>query len=156
MCEGAEHQGALEPSFDVCHAGLLVCVCGWWIRGLRRQLWLRGGEDQGDAEAVTENEPTFEAVPPNPCKLFVGNLPMSTSDDELKTLFESVGPVVSVDLKRDKQGRCKGFAMVELGADNVSVCVGAKERLQPRPMRERESQRVRGSQGRCGSALQDS
>ena len=54
------------------------------------------------AEAAVE-----VAVPPNPCKLYVGNLPLATQDDELKAFFEGVGAVACVDLKRDKMGRCR-------------------------------------------------
>ena len=34
---------------------------------------------------------TAVAVPPNPRKIFVGNIPAKTTDDDLKTLFANLG-----------------------------------------------------------------
>ncbi len=49
-------------------------------------------------------------------KLYVGNLSYSTSEDEIRTLFERAGTVQSVTLIRDREtGRSKGFAFVEMG-----------------------------------------
>jgi RNA recognition motif-containing protein len=46
--------------------------------------------------------------------LFIGNLPYSITEDGLKTLFETVGTVVSVRIVRDKETqRAKGFGFVE-------------------------------------------
>ena len=46
-------------------------------------------------------------------KLFVGNLPFSTTDEELKTLFAQAGTVTDVRLIHDREtGRAKGFAFV--------------------------------------------
>lgn len=48
-------------------------------------------------------------------KLYVGNLPYSTQEEDLKTLFTQAGNVISVALIRDKfNGRSKGFAFVEM------------------------------------------
>jgi RNA recognition motif-containing protein len=48
-------------------------------------------------------------------KLYVGNLPYSTEEDDLKTLFTQAGNVISVALIHDKfSGRSKGFAFVEM------------------------------------------
>jgi RNA recognition motif-containing protein len=48
-------------------------------------------------------------------KLFVGNLPFSTSEDDLRTLFAQAGEVTSIALIKDREtGRSKGFAFVEL------------------------------------------
>ena len=53
-----------------------------------------------------------------PVKLYVGNLPYSTSEDELRQLFEQAGSVVSVAVIRDRDtGRSKGFGFVEMGSD---------------------------------------
>ena len=53
-----------------------------------------------------------------PVKLYVGNLPYSTSEDELRQLFEEAGSVVSVAVIRDRDtGRSKGFGFVEMGSD---------------------------------------
>ena len=53
-----------------------------------------------------------------PAKLYVGNLPYSTSEDELRELFAQAGSVVSVAIIRDRDsGRSKGFGFVEMGSD---------------------------------------
>lgn len=51
-------------------------------------------------------------------KLYVGNLPYDTSDQDLQTLFAGVGTVESVNLMRDMAtGRARGFAFVEMATD---------------------------------------
>ena len=53
-----------------------------------------------------------------PVKLYVGNLPYSTSEDELRELFAQAGEVVSVAVIRDRDsGRSKGFGFVEMGTE---------------------------------------
>jgi cold-inducible RNA-binding protein len=48
-------------------------------------------------------------------KLFVGNLPFTTSEDDVRTLFVQAGEVTSVALIKDRDtGRSKGFAFVEM------------------------------------------
>ena len=50
-----------------------------------------------------------------PKKLFVGNLPFSTTEDELRDLFAIHGAVESVKIVRDQaSGRSRGFGFVEL------------------------------------------
>jgi cold-inducible RNA-binding protein len=47
-------------------------------------------------------------------KLYVGNLPFSTTEEELRTMFAQAGNVVSVSLIKDRDtGRSRGFAFVE-------------------------------------------
>lgn len=51
-------------------------------------------------------------------KLYVGGLPYSTSDDELKAYFEAAGAVASATVIMDKMsGRSKGFGFVEMEND---------------------------------------
>ena len=51
-------------------------------------------------------------------KLYVGNLPFSATDEDLTTLFASVGVVDSVNLMRDQEtGRARGFGFVEMATD---------------------------------------
>lgn len=51
-------------------------------------------------------------------KLYVGSLPYSTTDDELKDLFSQHGSVVSASVIMDKfSGRSKGFGFVEMSSD---------------------------------------
>jgi len=47
--------------------------------------------------------------------IYVGNLPFSTTDDDLKDLFESHGTVGSARVIVDKaSGRSRGFGFVEM------------------------------------------
>jgi len=48
-------------------------------------------------------------------KLYVGNLPYSTTDDDLRELFAPYGDVESASVITDRDsGRSKGFGFVEL------------------------------------------
>lgn len=48
-------------------------------------------------------------------KLYVGNLPYSATEDELRDLFAQAGTVASVALIKDRDtGQSKGFAFVEM------------------------------------------
>ena len=47
-------------------------------------------------------------------KLYVGNLPFSASEDDVREAFEAFGTVVSVNLVMDREtGRPRGFGFVE-------------------------------------------
>jgi|SRR5437868_4633977 RNA recognition motif-containing protein len=47
--------------------------------------------------------------------LYVGNLPHSTTESELRTAFEAHGAVEKVSLVTDREtGRARGFAFVEM------------------------------------------
>jgi RNA recognition motif-containing protein len=47
-------------------------------------------------------------------KLYVGNLPFSTTEEDLRSMFAQAGNVVSVSLIKDRDtGRSRGFAFVE-------------------------------------------
>lgn len=48
-------------------------------------------------------------------KLYIGNLPYSTTSDSLKSLFSEVGNVTSAQVMSDKfSGRSRGFGFVEM------------------------------------------
>jgi RNA recognition motif-containing protein len=54
-------------------------------------------------------------------KLYVGNLPFQTTEDELQELFSQAGPVESVRVMRDMAtGRARGFAFVEMTTDEAA------------------------------------
>ena len=47
--------------------------------------------------------------------IYVGNLPYSTTEDELRELFAQHGSVVSVNIIKDREtGNSKGFGFVEM------------------------------------------
>ena len=51
-------------------------------------------------------------------KLYVGNLPYSLTEEDLKKLFAEVGSVESTAIITDKiSGRSKGFGFVEMSSD---------------------------------------
>ena len=51
-------------------------------------------------------------------RIYVGNLPFSTGEDELRTLFEQHGQVSGVNIITDREtGRPRGFAFVEMADD---------------------------------------
>ncbi len=50
-------------------------------------------------------------------KIYVGNLPFSASDDEVRNLFAEYGEVNSVSLITDRDtGRPRGFGFVEMAS----------------------------------------
>jgi RNA recognition motif-containing protein len=55
--------------------------------------------------------------------IYVGNLPWSATEDEVRTAFEAFGSVNSVNLIEDREtGRPRGFGFVEMdeaGADEA-------------------------------------
>ena len=51
-------------------------------------------------------------------KLYVGNLPFETTEQDLQTLFGTTGSVETVHLVREREtGRARGFAFVEMATD---------------------------------------
>ncbi len=51
-------------------------------------------------------------------RIYVGNLPYTTNDDELGQLFAEFGTVVSARVITDRAtGRSKGFGFVEMSTD---------------------------------------
>ena len=51
-------------------------------------------------------------------RLFVGNLPFSTGDDDLQELFSEVGTCDSAKVVTDRDtGRSRGFGFVEMSTD---------------------------------------
>ncbi len=52
-------------------------------------------------------------------KLFIGNLPYSTTSEELNQMFSEKGQVVSAQVVTDKfTGRSRGFGFVEMSNDD--------------------------------------
>lgn len=84
-------------------------------------------------------------------KLYVGNLPYTTKDEDLKKLFEECGEVVEAKVITDKfrENRSKGFGFVTMKDDetakkaqetmNGKDIEGRKLRVDiARPMRDKE------------------
>ncbi len=58
--------------------------------------------------------------------LYVGNLPFSASEDEVRELFSQHGSVLSVKLISDRDtGRPRGFGFVEMEAADATAAAEA-------------------------------
>ncbi|HCR14423.1 MULTISPECIES: RNA recognition motif domain-containing protein [Solidesulfovibrio] len=59
-------------------------------------------------------------------KLYVGNLPFSTNEDEIRDLFSAYGDVQSVNLIVDREtGRLRGFGFVEMTTEGADAAMEA-------------------------------
>lgn len=55
-------------------------------------------------------------------RLYVGNLPYSSGEDDLRNLFGGAGNVVSVSIPTDMAtGRPRGFAFIEMSSDEEAT-----------------------------------
>ena len=55
-------------------------------------------------------------------KLYVGNLPYNTSEDDLRDLFSPLGEITEIALITDRYtGQSKGFAFVEMPSDEAAA-----------------------------------
>ena len=58
--------------------------------------------------------------------IYVGNLPFSASEDEVRELFEAHGTVHSVKLITDREtGRPRGFGFVEMDDEAADSAISA-------------------------------
>ena len=94
--------------------------------------------------------------------LYVGNLPHSTTEAELRTAFEAHGPVEKVSIVTDRDtGRSRGFAFVEMTnaseADKAVAALNGSElggrtltinEAKPKSDKPRTGQRFGGGGGR--------
>ncbi|EHJ49343.1 RNP-1 like RNA-binding protein [Solidesulfovibrio carbinoliphilus subsp. oakridgensis] len=87
-------------------------------------------------------------------KLYVGNLPFSTNEDEIRDMFSAYGEVQSVNLIVDREtGRLRGFGFVEMtteGADAAMEALNGKA-FGGRDLRINEAQERQPRQGMGGS-----
>ena len=57
-------------------------------------------------------------------KVYVGNLPFSTTEEDLTSVFSQVGPVESVSIITDRDtGRSKGFGFVSMGSEDAEKAI---------------------------------
>jgi len=57
-------------------------------------------------------------------KLYVGNLPFSATEEEIRTAFEAYGTVHEVSLISDRQtGRPRGFGFVEMDEEGAKAAI---------------------------------
>ena len=59
-------------------------------------------------------------------KIYVGNLPYSATEDQLRALFTEHGPVESINVITDREtGRIRGFGFVEMPTENADAAIKA-------------------------------
>jgi RNA recognition motif-containing protein len=59
-------------------------------------------------------------------KIYVGNLPFTATEDQLRQLFTDHGTVESVNVVTDRQtGRSRGFGFVEMAATEADAAISA-------------------------------
>jgi RNA recognition motif-containing protein len=62
-------------------------------------------------------------------KIYVGNLPFSASDDEIRTLFGEFGTVETVNLITDRDnGQPRGFGFVEMSSGGDDAIRGLHQK----------------------------
>lgn len=80
--------------------------------------------------------------------IYVGNLPFSATEDEVRSLFEKHGKVESVKLINDREtGRPRGFAFVDMSSSDAQTAIAQMNgfNMGGRPLRVNEAQeRPRG------------
>lgn len=98
--------------------------------------------------------------------VYVKNLPESTDDEELKTMFTEFGEVTSVAIMKDEEGKSRGFGFVnfgdapsaaaacaalngkEVGGKAIYVGRAMKKAEREAKLRERKQERLNKYQGR--------
>lgn len=86
-------------------------------------------------------------------KLYVGNLPFTTTDQDLGEIFTQVGQVASAKVIMDRDsGRSKGFGFVEMNSDEeaqnaISQFNGAQLNGRPLTVNEARPMTPRASGG---------
>ncbi|MSR47035.1 MAG: RNA-binding protein [Planctomycetes bacterium] len=89
-------------------------------------------------------------------KLYVGNLPYSTTSEELNQMFAAHGGVKSADVIMDREtGRSKGFGFVEMTTDDdakkaIDGLNGQKMNGRPLTVNEAKPREDRGGGGGGG------
>lgn len=88
-------------------------------------------------------------------KLYVGNLPFQTTEDDLSDLFAEVGNVESVRIITDREtGRSRGFGFVEMADEDAEKAIsqfnGTDLNGRPLTVNEARPQTNRGGGGGGG------
>jgi len=92
-------------------------------------------------------------------RIYVGNLPFSATEQEVRDMFEAHGPVESVDIISDREtGRPRGFGFVQMEDASAGDAIAALDGTdmggrslrvnEARPRRERGGGGGGGGRGR--------
>ena len=94
-------------------------------------------------------------------KMYVGNLPFQTEEDEVRTLFEQYGEIESLAMINDRDtGRFRGFCFVEMEDSAALAAIEALDgqdfggrdlRVNEARPREERGGRGGGNRGRGGN-----
>ena len=84
-------------------------------------------------------------------RVFVGNLPFSATEDQLRELFSQHGEVSSAEIVKDKfTERSRGFAFVEMASDEAAAAAVAalnQYQMDGRPLTVNEARARTESRG---------
>jgi len=84
-------------------------------------------------------------------RVFVGNLPFSATEDQLRELFSQHGEVSSAEIVKDKfTERSRGFAFVEMATDEAAAAAVAdlnQHQMDGRPLTVNEARARTESRG---------
>ena len=59
-----------------------------------------------------------------PKRIYVGNLPFSATESEIRTLFEEYGTVREVNMITDREtGRFRGFGFIEMDDEEADTAI---------------------------------
>ena len=87
-------------------------------------------------------------------RVFVGNLPFSATEDQLRELFSPHGEVSSAEIVKDKfTERSRGFAFVEMATDEAAAAAVAalnQHQMDGRPLTVNEARARTESRGPRG------
>jgi len=61
--------------------------------------------------------------------VFVGNLPFSLGEEELKKMFSAYGAITAVTIVKDAMNRSKGYGFVEVSCSSLVVVVVVEEEV---------------------------
>ena len=92
-------------------------------------------------------------------RIYVGNLPFSSTEDDIRSLFEEYGSVTEVALVSDREtGRSRGFGFVEMDEQGAASAIQALDGVEyggrnlrvneARPREERPPRRSGDDYGR--------
>ncbi len=84
-----------------------------------RMARLRGGRDRADIRGRPVSTIVSDRTEVSMAKrLYVGNLPYTASEDDVRQLFSQAGTVESVSLPADRQtGQSRGFGFVDMASN---------------------------------------
>ena len=93
-------------------------------------------------------------------RIYVGNLPYTATEEEIRDLFSLHGEILSVAMITDREtGRFRGFCFVEMEDAGADAAIAAlnEEDMEGRPLKVNEARprEDRGGRGGGGGGYQD-